>query len=118
MVVVDEAHNLRNPRTLRADTMRRVVGGAIPKQLVLLTATPVNNSLLDVKTLISYITSADAAFADIDVPSLSTYFGNAMAMDPDELSPRHLFDVLDAIAVRRTRRFIKLHYPNERVEGS
>lgn len=117
MIVVDEAHNLRNAATLRADTMRRLVGGGVPKQIVLLTATPVNNSLLDLKTLISYITTADAAFADIDVPSLNEYFGNAMAMDPDEPSGRHLFDVLDAIAVRRTRRFIKTHYPNERVGG-
>lgn len=117
MVIVDEAHSLRNPRTRRADAMRQLLSGSVPKDLVMLTATPVNNGLDDLRTLISYITNVDAAFADIDVPSLDEYFARAMALDPDELSGRHLYDLLDAIAVRRTRRFIKQNYPNERVNG-
>ena len=115
MVVVDEAHNLRNGRTLRADAIRKLLAGAVARDLVMLTATPVNNSLLDLSTLISYITPSDSAFVDIDIPSLTEYFGRAINADPDELTSRHLFEVLDAIAVRRTRRFIKNHYPNERV---
>src|SRR5581483_9834920 len=47
MVVVDEGHNLRNPSTQRAEALRRLVAGTPPKQLVLMTATPVNNSLWD-----------------------------------------------------------------------
>ncbi|MCZ7528914.1 MAG: hypothetical protein M5U31_00350 [Acidimicrobiia bacterium] len=37
----------------------------------------------------------------------------------DDLSPEHLFDVLDAVAVRRTRSFIKHYYPHDtiRVDG-
>lgn len=47
MVVVDEAHNLRNPATQHAGALRRLLAGSPPKKLVLLTATSVNNSLWD-----------------------------------------------------------------------
>jgi len=117
MVVVDEAHSLRNAATGRAEAMRELLAGPVAKQLVLLSATPVNNSLEDLRTLISYITPSDAAFADVDVPSLRQYFERAMALDPDELSGRHLFEVLDAVAVRRTRRFIKTQYPDATIQG-
>jgi superfamily II DNA or RNA helicase len=112
LIVVDEAHHLRNAATQRADAMRRLLGGSVAKDLVLMTATPVNNGLADLRTLISYITPSDTAFVDIDIPSVAGYFARAMAVDPDELSGEHLFDLLDAVAVRRTRRFIKTQYPN------
>lgn len=117
LVVVDEAHNLRNASTQRADAFRLLLAGTVAKKLVLLTATPVNNSLQDLQSLVSYIDPSDGAFADIGVPSVRNYIGSAMAMDPDELSGKHLFELLDAIAVRRTRRFIKSQYPNAKVGG-
>jgi superfamily II DNA or RNA helicase len=116
MVVVDEAHGLRNANALKSEAMRALLGGGAPKDLVMLTATPVNNSLLDLYNLISYFAPSDAAFADIGIPSLGKYFGAAMAIDPDELSPQQLFSVLDAVAVRRTRRFVKQHYAGDAVD--
>ena len=115
MVVVDEAHALRNLATLRADAMRGLLTGPSPKDLVLLTATPVNNSLYDLYALISYFVPNDAAFAGGGVPSLKRYFDRAMAMNPDDLSPEHLFDVIDQVAVRRTRRFVKHYYVGDKV---
>ncbi|MEU0525344.1 SNF2-related protein [Streptomyces niveus] len=115
MVVVDEAHALRNSKTQRAEALRQVLAGPVPKDLVLLTATPVNNSLEDLYNLIAYFTPNDAAFSDVGIPSLRDYFKRAMEMNPDDLSPEHLFDVLDEIAVRRTRRFVKNHYVRERI---
>ena len=44
MVVIDEAHNLRNPATQRAEALRRLLADSPPKQLVLLTATPVKTA--------------------------------------------------------------------------
>ncbi len=38
-----------------------------------------------------------------------------MAINPDDLSPNHLFDILDAVAVRRTRSFVKTYCPNDTV---
>jgi superfamily II DNA or RNA helicase len=115
MVVVDEAHALRNAATKRAEAIRRLLAGQPPKDLVLLTATPVNNSLYDLYNLISYFVLSDATFLDAGISSLKAYFDRAMEMSPDDLSPAHLFDVLDQIAVRRTRRFVKHNYIGDKV---
>ena len=115
MVVVDEAQNLRNPSTQRAEALRRLLQGSPPKQLVLLSATPVNNSLWDLYYVLNYFLHNDAAFADVGIRSLRDHFAAAMAQNPDDLSPEHLFDVLDAVAVRRTRSFVKQYYPNDTV---
>ena len=115
MVVIDEAHNLRNPSTQRALALRRLLTGSPPKQLVMLTATPVNNSLWDLYHLLGYFLGNDAAFADAGIGSLRDHFANAVAQNPDDLTPEHLFDVLDAVAVRRTRSFVKRFYPNDNV---
>jgi superfamily II DNA or RNA helicase len=110
MVVVDEAHFLRNALTRRSDALRRLLTGMVAKDLLLLTATPVNNSLYDLYNLISYFVTSDAAFTDAGVPSLKRYFDQAMAINPNDLSPEHLFDVVDQVVVRRTRQFVKHHY--------
>ncbi len=113
MIVIDEAHGFRNPTTQQADALRRLLAGTPPKDVVLLTATPVNNSLWDLYHLLGYFLPNDAAFAAAGIRSLRGHFARAMALDPDDLTPEHLFDVLDAVAVRRTRSFIKRHYPND-----
>ena len=115
MVVIDEAHNLRNPSTQRANALRRLLAGSPPKQLVMLTATPVNNSLWDLYHLLGYFLRNDAAFADTGIRSLRDHFADAVALNPDDLTPEHLFDILDAVAVRRTRSFVKRFYPNDTV---
>ena len=115
MVVIDEAHNLRNPGTQRAHALRRLLAGSPPKKLVMLTATPVNNSLWDLYHLLGYFLRNDAVFADAGIRSLRDHFANAMALNPDDLTPEHLFDVLDAVAVRRTRSFVKRFYPNDTI---
>ena len=115
MVVIDEAQNLRNPSTQRADALRRLLAGTPPKKLVLLSATPVNNSLWDLYYLLSYFLRNDATFADVGIRSLRDHFATAMAQNPGDLTPEHLFDVLDAVAVRRTRSFVKRFYPNDTV---
>ena len=115
MVVIDEAHNLRNPGTQRAHALRWLLAGSPPKKLVMLTATPVNNSLWDLFHLLGYFLRNDAAFADAGIRSLRDHFAMAMALNPDDLTPEHLFDVLDAVAVRRTRAFVKRFYPNDTI---
>lgn len=115
LVVIDEAHNLRNPKTLTAEAVMKLLWGEHPKKVLLLTATPVNNSLRDLQTLISYFVRNDAQFAPIGLPSIIDYIKAAQAQDPDTLSPQHLFDLMDKVAVRRTRRFVKQAYANDRI---
>ena len=115
LVVIDEAHNLRNPSTQRAQALRRLLAGTPAKKLVMLTATPVNNSLWDLYYLLGYFLRNDAVFADAGIRSLRDHFATAMALNPDDLTPEHLFDVLDTVAVRRTRAFVKRFYQNDTI---
>ena len=117
LVVIDEAQAFRNPDTQRARALRRLLQGRPPKTLVLLTATPVNNSLWDLYYLLTYFVGHDAAFADRGIRSLKERFLDAVNQDPDDLRPDALFDILDAITVRRTRHFVKRYYPNDRIVG-
>ena len=117
-VVIDEAHNLRNANTLRAEAVMKLLWGEFPKKVMLLTATPVNNSLKDLHTLVSYFVRNDGQFTASGIPSMAEYIGLAQAQDPETLSPEHLFDLMDKVAVRRTRRFIKKEYANDMIMGN
>lgn len=113
LVVIDEAHAFRNPDTKRAKALRRLLRGDPPKNVVMLTATPVNNSLWDLYDLLTYFVEHDAAFADLGIPSLKKRFEAAAAEDPFELKPDTLFDILDATTVRRTRHFVQEYYSDD-----
>ena len=117
LVVIDEAHNLRNSGAQRSGAVDRVITAGNPKKVVLLTATPVNNSLTDLETLIKYFIRDDARFAALGIPSIREYIRRAQAIDPANLTPEHLFDLMDQVAVRRTRKFVKEHYANEMIFG-
>ena len=117
MVVIDEAQAFRNPDTDRAGALRRLLQGKPPKKLVMLSATPVNNSLWDLYYLLLFFVGHDAAFAARGIRSLKERFGEATKEDPYELSPDMLFDVLDEVAVRRTRHFVRKYYPHDRIIG-
>jgi len=117
LVIIDEAQAFRNPDTRRAQSLRRLLQGDPPKTVVLLSATPVNNSLWDLYYLLTYFIKHDAAFSDLGIRSLKDKFADVVRTDPDELKPDALFDVLDATTVRRTRHFVRRYYPNDRVYG-
>lgn len=71
LVVIDEAHRLRNvykPDNKTANTLKNALGNA-PK--VLLTATPLQNSLLELYGLVSFVD--EKVFGDLD--SFKTQFG-------------------------------------------
>lgn len=116
LVVIDEAHNLRNAATQRADVVRKLMAGKFPKDLILMTATPVNNRLMDLHTVLGYYLRNDAALASRGIPSIYRYLKEAQAEEPESLSPVHLFSLLDEVAVRRTRGFIKRYYSGEIVK--
>jgi hypothetical protein len=117
LIVIDEAHNLRNSGAQRSGAVDRVITAGNPKKVVLLTATPVNNSLTDLETLVKYFIRDDARFASLGIPSIKAYIKQAQDMDPANLTPEHLFDLMDQVAVRRTRKFVKEHYANELIVG-
>lgn len=118
LIVVDEAHNLRNESAAQSKALTRLLGGTNPKRVLLLTATPVNNSLSDLETLIKYFVTNDAKFSRYGIPSISRFVKRAQDIDPESLSPKHLFDLMDKVAVRRTRSFVKKFYPNATIENA
>jgi len=118
LVVVDEAHNYRNPDTAkRAAILRRLLAGK-RRDLLLLTATPVNNSLWDLYHLLRFFMKQDAWLADRGVLSIRERFEQAMRTDPFNLSPDLLYPIIDATTVKRTRRFIKKYYASDMIRGA
>jgi hypothetical protein len=115
LIVIDESQAFRNPNTQRAQALRWLLRGHNPKQIMLLTATPVNNSLWDLYYQLQYFIRNDAAFAEIGIRSMRERFHTAQDQDPFSLNPDYLFEILDATTVRRTRRFIRDYYPNDTV---
>ena len=115
LVLLDEAHTVRNTDTERARQLVQILKGNPRKRVVLLTATPVNNALGDLHSLLSYFIVHDDEFAEIGLPSLAAHFKKIDKLNPDDLSPEHLFDILDAVAVRRTRRFVRNHYIGQKI---
>lgn len=115
LIVIDEAHNYRNPYTpTRAAVLRNLLWGQ-PKDVLMLTATPVNNSLWDLFNMLRFFVRQDAQFAARGIPSLHERFDEAMSQDPNNLNPDELYPIIDATTVKRTRAFIKKYYPNEQL---
>lgn len=113
LVVLDEAHNFRNPDTpSRAGILRQLLMGQ-RRDVLMLSATPVNNSLWDLYHLLRFFVKQDALFADRGVLSLRERFEEAMQVEPFSLNPDLLYPVIDATTVKRTRRFIKKHYSED-----
>lgn len=114
LIVVDEAHALRSEDTSWYAAMERLLGGE-RKNLVLLTATPVNNGLWDLFNLVMLFAHHDRAFTPIGVPSVRKLFvaAGANSRDPESLDPDLLFPIADAVSVRRDRAFIQQRYPGE-----
>lgn len=115
LVIIDEAHNYRNPDSpYRADALRALLYGK-RKDLLMLTATPVNNSLWDLYNLTRFFIKQDSLLAEKGILSIRERFDLAMKTDPNSLSPDVLYPIIDATTVKRTRQFIKKHYPNDEV---
>ena len=122
LVVVDEAHAYRNSDTSWYAALSKLMGGR-DKQLAMLTATPVNNTLWDLHSLFLLFGRHDAAFSrePLYIPSLQEFFREAGA-DVDQKngsggpSPTKLFPLLDTLTVRRDRAFIKKYFATERFQ--
>ena len=117
LVIVDEAHNYRNPDTpTRAAALRRLMFGH-RRDLLLLTATPVNNSLWDLYHLLRFFLRQDSHLATRGILSIRERFERAMREDPSSLSPDILYPIIDATTVKRTRQFVKKHYVGDTITG-
>lgn len=113
LLVVDESHNFRNPNSNRWENIFRLLSnGSNEKKLILLTATPINNKIFDLYHQLRLITrDQQDFFASVNIPDLLRYFIEA------EEKRDKLYEILEAIAVRRSRIFIKKNYPDAIIDG-
>ncbi|GLR68702.1 helicase SNF2 [Acidocella aquatica] len=103
LVVIDEAHRLRNvykPSNVIANTLKGALSG---KQKLLLTATPLQNSLLELYGLVSFID--EYSFGD-----LKSFREQFMAAAPDRVFSQ-LRDRLKPICHRTLRRQVTTYVP-------
>lgn len=115
LVIIDEAHNYRNPDApTRAAVLRKLLWGQ-RRDVLLLTATPVNNSLYDLYHLLRFFVRQDAFLADRGILSIKDRFDRAAREDPASLSPDVLYPIIDATTVKRTRHFVKKHYAGDTI---
>jgi superfamily II DNA or RNA helicase len=112
LVLVDEAHALRNADNTWYRAMTRLLGGE-RKDVVLLSATPINNGLWDLFNLVMLFARHDRAFAAEGIDSVRGLFLSAGASERDveALNPDRLFPLADAVSVRRDRSFLVANYP-------
>ncbi|HUF13254.1 MAG TPA: helicase-related protein [Longimicrobiales bacterium] len=102
IIVFDEAHALRNPTTRRYRAASALSRGA---RVLLLSATPVNNTIWDLYHLLRLF-CGERDFVDAGVPSLHAAFEEAAACALLGTAPS-LQPVLCAVMIRRTRPFLK-----------
>ncbi|MGO8494501.1 helicase-related protein [Rhizobium ruizarguesonis] len=133
LVVIDESHNFRNAARNRGASGRRsryerlmddVIKAGIKTKVLLLSATPVNNDLGDLKAQLDLISADNIdGFAALGVPNLSNLIGSAQrhfadwtkggSRKADDLLnklPPALFGLLDGVTIARSRRHVERHY--------
>ena len=106
IVLVDESHNFRNSQTKRYRALMEILrGGKQDKRLVLMTATPINNSVWDLYWQLMLITRGDDAWWEGrgPVPNLR----NAFNVVEQGAGGSGLLDTMLLSLVRRTRHDIR-----------
>jgi len=125
VMLVEESHNFRNRVSQRYQNLERIIAlnagkgrAGDRKKVILLTATPINNDLMDLYSQVSLISQGDQGyFAAAGIGDLRRYFLRARREAHQGSSGVALFNLLDEVVVRRTRRFIKEAYPEATIRG-
>jgi hypothetical protein len=132
LVVIDESHNFRNKSThndreTRYDRlMRRIIKEGVKTRVLMLSATPVNNRLADLKNQIAFVTEADDLALDAHgirsieatVHQAQLQFNRWLALEDADRRPARLIDMLgfdyfkllDLLTIARSRRHIEKYY--------
>lgn len=133
LVVIDESHNFRNNPTKRDGLsrykrlMNDVIKSNIKTKVLMLSATPVNNKMNDLKNQISFITEGiDNSFESFGIPSIAQIMRDSQRRftqwfrdgDPEKLDVNELmgklngqyFRILDMLTIARSRKHIEKYY--------
>ena len=132
LVVIDESHNFRNKSTHKDREsryhrlMRRIIREGVKTRVLMLSATPVNNRLADLRNQIAFATEGDdlalsahgIASIEATTRKAQTQFNRWLDLDDAERSPSRLvemlgfdyFTLLDHLTIARSRRHIEKYY--------
>ena len=133
LVVIDESHNFRNKRTPRQGgetrydrLMRRIIRKGVKTRVLMLSATPVNNRLADLRNQIAFATEGDdTALVDHGISSIDgttrlaqKQFNRWLDLDDSERTASRLIDMLgfdyfmllDRLTIARSRRHLEKYY--------
>jgi len=132
LLVIDESHNFRNKQNHRdrdsryKRLMQQVIQAGVKTKVLMLSATPVNNRLADLKNQIAFVTEGrDDALAEHGLPSVETtvrlaqgQFNRWQQLDETERRPARLMDMLgfdyfrllDLLTIARSRKHIEKYY--------
>ncbi|MGC9400632.1 MAG: helicase-related protein [Anaerolineae bacterium] len=135
VILIDESHNFRNHNTNRYENLERLIGanGGLGrdgerKQVILLTATPINNTIFDLYNQLMLFAQGDRTyFSAAGIGDLRRYFLEARRQaerGAGSTSPttgssetQALFNLLEEVVIRRTRAFIRKAYPEATIHG-
>ena len=119
-VLVDESQNFRSKNANRSANLTKIMTLGKRKQALLLSATPINNSIMDLYHQLSIITRTDDKYfwRSIGIPDLYQHMRDA-ANKEGGLSAglKKIQRLLDGIMVRRTRSYIREVYPDDTING-
>lgn len=138
LIVIDESHNFRNNPNRRdkitrySRLMNDVIKSNIRTKVLMLSATPVNNRMNDLKNQIAFITEGnDSAFASSGIDSITQVMKDAQRRfsnwfrdgDPDNLDVNDLLDhldgayfrILDMLTIARSRKHIMKYYDTSEI---
>lgn len=132
LLVIDESHNFRNnnPSNDKVTRYQRLMEDVIKKgvktRVLMLSATPVNNRMNDIKNQIAFITEGkNNAFLQQGIPSIETTLRRAQLVfnkwqdlpDAERTMQRFVdmvnqdyFKLLDLVTIARSRRHIEKYY--------
>ena len=140
LVVIDESHNFRNNTQGKKDEdgnlirksryqrlMEDIVQNGIKTKVLLLSATPVNNNLKDLRNQIYFLTEGqdDAFLKSLGIASLKKTLADAQRTFTDwakqenrqtrdllERLSSAFFKLLDEVTIARSRKHIEKYYPD------
>ena len=119
-VLIDESQNFRTKTAKRRNNLMKLMTMGRRKQAVLLTATPINNSIMDLYYQLSIITlERDDYFArTLGIPNLYRHMTGAANKEGGlQQGLEKIQQLLDMVMVRRTRSFIKDVYRDDKING-
>ena len=133
IVVIDESHNFRNKQTPRQDgetrydrLMRKIIKEGVKTRVLMLSATPVNNRLADLRNQIAFATEGDdTALVEHGISSIDSttrlaqkQFNRWLVLEDEFRTPARLiemlgfdyFTLLDLLTIARSRKHIEKYY--------